>query len=180
LFIPNRNLLIPNSMAPCLEHGISRRSRCRQCGHTIATGICEHNRRKRRCPTCKPSGYLYHITGVRTRSALKSNKHSKAIEYLGCTVQQFKEHIEKQFVEGMNWCNIQIDHCVPIMYNNPSEDEIIKRLHFTNTQPLFERDNMSKGSRFVSGRTKSWIASLPITIEHKRLRGLLMAQIVNN
>lgn len=54
----------------------------------------------------------------------------------------------------MSWermgTEIHIDHKIPIMYNNPTMEEIIKRLHYTNLQPMWARENMSKGNRFIS------------------------------
>jgi hypothetical protein len=52
----------------------------------------------------------------------------------------------------MSWENHgewEIDHIVPIKYNNPSLKEIIVRLHYTNTQSLWKEENMAKGNRYV-------------------------------
>ena len=43
-----------------------------------------------------------------------------------------------------------IDHIVPLKYENPTLEEIIERLHYTNTQPLWKRDNIVKGNRYIS------------------------------
>jgi hypothetical protein len=83
---------------------------------------------------------------------LKSNKKNKSIEYLGCPIEEFKKHIEKQFTEGMTWDNHgewHIDHIVPLKYENPSIEEVMERLHYTNTQPLWASDNISKGNRYI-------------------------------
>ena len=63
-----------------------------------------------------------------------------------------KVHIENQFKDGMNWDNYgdwHIDHIIPLKYDNPSLDEVIERLHYTNTQPLSASDNKAKGNRFI-------------------------------
>jgi hypothetical protein len=86
------------------------------------------------------------------RHGLKANKSKHSIEYLGCPIDEFKQHIEKQFKEGMTWDNHgewHIDHIVPLKYNNPTIEEVIERLHYTNTQPLLASENMSKGNRFI-------------------------------
>ena len=71
----------------------------------------------------------------------------KSIKYLGCTISDFKKHIEAKFKEGMTWKNHgkwHIDHIIPIRYKNPSLEEVAKRLHYTNTQPLWASENIAK------------------------------------
>ena len=133
-------------MGPCIIHNVSRKSRCRYC--PSASGICEHRNRRRRCRLCSPAGYLAHISSVRIRAALK-HKNRKSCEYLGCSIEDYKKYIENQFTEEMNWENITIDHKIPLRFNNPSEEEVIERLHFSNTQPMFGSENMSKGCRYT-------------------------------
>jgi hypothetical protein len=99
---------------------------------------------------------LRKITSSRVLSALKSSKSKKTIEYLGCDIDFFKKHIEDQFIEGMSWDNYgdwEIDHIIPVKYieNNtpPTINEVCERLHYTNTQPLWKKDNMSKSNRYI-------------------------------
>ena len=87
---------------------------------------------------------------------MKHNKEFKSQEYIGCDFATFKEHIESQFQEGMTWDNHgewHIDHIVPIKYKedgkDPTLEESIERLHWTNTQPLWASDNIAKGNRFI-------------------------------
>ena len=53
----------------------------------------------------------------------------------------------------MSWDNYgtiwHIDHIVPIKYKNPTLEEVMERLHFSNTQPLRATKNMAKGNRFI-------------------------------
>ena len=95
---------------------------------------------------------------IKLRNSIKSRLYSKNIkpnkrteEILGCTIEQFKEHIEKQFVEGMSWENKgkwHLDHIIPLA-SAKSEEEVIKLCHYTNFQPLWAIDNLKKGSRIV-------------------------------
>ena len=74
-------------------------------------------------------------------------------EYLGCNIKAFKKHIEQQFTEGMLWENYgerHIDHEIPLKYNKPSLEEVVQRLHYTNTQPMWASENMSKDCRYIS------------------------------
>ena len=129
------------------EHG-REKSKCKECG---GGSICEHNRMKSTCKDCDPQGHLSSVVRSAVKNALKSNKSKPSIEYLGCSIEEFKEHIEKQFEEGMTWENHgewHIDHIIPLKYENPTLEETIERLHWSNTQPLWAEENIAKGNRF--------------------------------
>jgi 5-methylcytosine-specific restriction endonuclease McrA len=104
------------------------------------------------CQECDIHGYIANITRHAVYISLKRNKTQKSVDYLGCSIQEFKQHIEVQFKEGMTWENHgkwHIDHIIPLKYNNPSIEEIMERLHYKNTQPLWARENRVKGNRFI-------------------------------
>jgi hypothetical protein len=85
-------------------------------------------------------------------SAIKINKAIYLRRYLGCDVKTFKRHLAEQFEEGMSWDNYgkwEIDHIIPMKYKNPSIEEIIVRLHYTNTQPMWKSQNSSKKNRYI-------------------------------
>jgi len=114
--------------------------------------FCEHDKRRSRCKECDPQGHLSAIVRTAVYNALKQEKNIKSVEYLGCTISEFKQHIEVQFKEGMSWDNHgewHIDHITPLKFENPSLEQVIERLHYTNTQPLWATENMSKGNRFA-------------------------------
>ena len=124
------------------------RNRCRDCG---GTSFCEHDRRRNHCKECDPGGHLARVVASRVYAAIKSDSQStKTLEHLGCDIGAFKRHIELQFEEGMNWDNYgkwHIDHVVAIKYGDPTLEDVIERLHWTNTQPLWAADNIAKGNR---------------------------------
>lgn len=80
------------------------------------------------------------------------SKSSKTSEILGCTFEEFKQHIESQFEPWMNWDNYggrkvdtpktswDIDHIIPVSSASTSE-EILKLNHYTNLRPLCAYDN---------------------------------------
>jgi hypothetical protein len=144
---------------PCIHNNAKEKCYiCNCCEHknikkycVICSG-CEHQSLRFRCKDCNPQGYMRSIISNRIYQALKSDKKDRSIEYLGCTVAEFMDHIESQFKEGMTWGNHgewHIDHIIPIKYDNPTIEDVIVRLHWTNTQPLWANENMSKGNRFV-------------------------------
>lgn len=89
---------------------------------------------------------------------LKKNLKSKML-YLGCTREEFYNHIEKQFAPGMNWDNYggdinnwSIDHYIPKEAFNildPKEQEIC--FNYKNLQPLWHIDNEIKQDKMPDG-----------------------------
>lgn len=78
-------------------------------------------------------------------------KNNKTFDIVGCNPQFLKEHIENQFIEGMSWDNYgfygwHIDHIIPLS-SAKTEEEIYKLCHYTNLQPLWAKDNLSKGNK---------------------------------
>jgi hypothetical protein len=64
--------------------------------------------------------------------------------------EKFRFYIESLFKEGMTWDNYgewHLDHITPISWAN-SEEEIYKLNHYSNFQPLWSIDNLSKGNRY--------------------------------
>ena len=94
---------------------------------------------------------------VRTliRNAFKrkfTEKSEKTINILGCTFEDFKPYIEKQFDNIMSWDNYgiywEIDHIIPIA-SAKTEDDILKLNHYTNLRPLNITENKQKGSKII-------------------------------
>ena len=74
------------------------------------------------------------------------SKNSKTYDILGCSFDEFKQHIESQWEDWMTWDNYgkyngeagygwDIDHITPIS-SAINEGEVIKLNHYTNLQPL--------------------------------------------
>jgi len=86
------------------------------------------------------------ISGCLKAKSIK--KLNRTNEYLGCTIQEFKNYMEKLFSEGMSWDNHgewHIDHIRPLSwFDLTKEEEIFKAFHYSNCQPLWAKDNMRK------------------------------------
>lgn len=89
----------------------------------------------------------------RVASMFKVNgwkKNGRTETILGCKFEIAKEYLEKQFVDGMNWDNHgkwHIDHIKPLSLA-VTEDELIELCHYTNLQPLWAKDNISKSNKY--------------------------------
>ena len=83
----------------------------------------------------------------------KGCKKESALSLVGCSMEQLKKHLESKFEEGMSWDNWNengwhIDHIIPLSsFDMSKEEEQRKAMHYTNLQPLWAKDNMSKGSK---------------------------------
>jgi hypothetical protein len=82
---------------------------------------------------------------------LNISKTNKTFEIVGCTPEFLKEHLEKQFVDGMTWENRgewHIDHKIPLS-SAKTEEELYKLCHYTNLQPLWAEENLKKGNKII-------------------------------
>lgn len=83
-------------------------------------------------------------------------KTGSAIKDLGCSVQELKEHLEKQFQNGMTWENWSvhgwhIDHIIPLAsFDLTDKEQFLKACHYTNLQPLWAKDNISKKDKILA------------------------------
>jgi hypothetical protein len=79
------------------------------------------------------------------------SKSSKTQDILGIDYEGLVKHIESQFKDGMTWENRgewHIDHIIPLS-SATSEDELTKLCHYTNLQPLWEKDNLEKSNKIL-------------------------------
>ena len=86
-----------------------------------------------------------------TAAIRQKNKTGSAVRDLGCSINELKQYLEAQFINGMNWENWSrdgwhIDHIVPLAsFDLTDRDQFLKATHFTNLQPLWAQENLSKG-----------------------------------
>lgn len=92
-----------------------------------------------------------------SRAIKKGYKPVSAVSDLGCSIEDFKRHLESKFYnhkktgKAMSWDNYgewHIDHVDAISkFDLTNEEELKKACHYTNLQPLWAPDNLSKGNR---------------------------------
>jgi Prasinovirus endonuclease VII len=97
---------------------------------------------------------------MRLRNALNRSlrkksvkKTDRALELLGCPIEDFAIYIESKFDVGMTWQNWgnksdqwNLDHIMPVALFDLSKESHQKRcFHFSNYQPLWRPDNSAKG-----------------------------------
>lgn len=93
---------------------------------------------------------------TRLNLAIKNNsKYSSTIDLLGCSIEKFKLYIERKFQHGMTWDNYgkdgwHIDHIIPCSnFDLSKKDEQQICFNYKNLQPLWAKDNLSKGDKVI-------------------------------
>lgn len=84
-----------------------------------------------------------------------TKKAGSAVKDLGCPVEHLKAHLEQQFLDGMTWDNWSvhgwhIDHKRPLSaFDLTDVEQFRQAVHYTNLQPLWAHDNISKSNKLV-------------------------------
>ncbi len=143
---------------------------CSTCKLTKSKNLFYFNKKhtRSRCKACDIKAILIkRKTDIRTnilhklRSRLRkticeqfATKSQHTIKLLGCSLQEFKSYFQEKFTPDMSWeafmqGKIHIDHVKPcFLFDLLKPEEQEKCFHYTNLQPLWAKDNLSKGSKF--------------------------------
>jgi hypothetical protein len=103
---------------------------------------------------------------------LKGKKTKRTIEYIGCTIDELKLHIEKQFTQEMSWENYgsywHIDHIIPCAAWDLIKEEDNKYCwNFRNLQPLESSENQSKKDKYEINDKEEYVKKLKLIFENK-------------
>ena len=99
----------------------------------------------------------------RLGKALKNNyKCGSAVRDLGCSILELKLKLEQQFHansktgEMMSWENYgkwHIDHIKPLSsFDLTDRAQLLQACHYTNLQPLWAEENLSKGCKIIENK----------------------------
>ncbi len=86
---------------------------------------------------------VFKVNGYKKRSATQ--------KMLGCSFTKFKDHIEKQFTDGMTWDNRSewhLDHIIPLSCATTIQG-LEKLSHYKHIRPLWAKDNLAKSDNLV-------------------------------
>jgi len=91
---------------------------------------------------------------IRLNHAIKNNQKSgSAVRDLGCSIPKLKLYLESKFQPEMTWDNWglwHIDHIIPLSsFDLTKREELLKAVNYINLQPLWARDNFSKGDKII-------------------------------
>jgi len=95
------------------------------------------------------------LCNLRTRinDVLQGNpKLETTMKLVGCNIEKLRRHLEFQFTNSMSWANYgkwHIDHIKPCAkFDLSKESEQKKCFNYKNLQPLWAKDNISKGDKY--------------------------------
>lgn len=117
------------------------------------------NRNKRK--KTNPSYRLRTSINYRIKRVLNGiRKSDKCMNLLGLSLIEFEAYLESKFQPGMTWenkgfgdCKWHIDHILPSSLFD-MRDERQQRIcfHYTNLQPMWQQNNISKNDKLPDGR----------------------------
>jgi hypothetical protein len=95
----------------------------------------------------RPQNRILQNLRTRIRLALKgARKVMNTQTILGCSILEFRKHIESKFTTGMSWENYgktgwHLDHITPCSFYDLSDHSQQKAcFHYSNIQPLWAKD----------------------------------------
>ncbi len=106
----------------------------------------------------------FRLTGnlrARLNCAIKNNqKIGSAIDDLGCSIEELKQHLESQFQSGMTWENYgkqpgqwSMDHIIPLsVFDLTDRQQFLEAAHYSNLRPMWHcgvDGNISKGTKIL-------------------------------
>ncbi len=113
-----------------------------------------------------PAYKLIHLVRSTLLIALKDQsleKEERTLKYLGCSINEFKEFIRKQFKVGMKWENHNIngwhlDHVRPCKsFDLNQKEQFFTCFNFRNYQPLWAKENIQKKDKYSQCSERFWI-----------------------
>jgi hypothetical protein len=120
-----------------------------------------HNEYQKTLKQKNPLKKLSHHISTNINNYIKQfveSKNNSTLNIIGLkTWDEFRNHIESQFTEGMNWGNYgqgknnetwHIDHIIPISLAK-TEEEVYKLNHYTNLKPMWCSDNIRKSNKLL-------------------------------
>ena len=87
------------------------------------------------------------------RADVGCTKKSKSEDILGCTLDFFRDYILSKCPKSVSLKDFHtkgyhIDHIIPIS-SAKTEEEVLKLCHYTNLQPLWFTENLSKSNKIL-------------------------------
>lgn len=132
------------------DRGRYRRDRDRFIAKYGVTEWRKRNAEKQKRRMLRIQDWLAETHRKRIRKALNGEPASAhTLELLGCTILEYKAHLESKFTGKMSWENRgrywHIDHIVPCcMFDLRQPEEQRRCFHWSNQRPLWGPDNLKR------------------------------------
>jgi ATP-dependent 26S proteasome regulatory subunit len=100
---------------------------------------------------------LAQVLRTRMRKAVKNNSNS-SIDLIGISIDGLILYLESKMKDDMTWENYgkwQIDHIIPCSFFDLTDPKQKQQcFHYTNLQPLWAKENRSKGNKIITEDSK--------------------------
>ena len=101
-----------------------------------------------------PKHKMLHNIRNSIRNCVKGKKKNRTIKYIGCSIEEFVNHIESQFSGNMKWENHgklwHLDHKIPVnAFTFDTEDDLFVCFNYKNYHPLLCEENLRKNDTIV-------------------------------
>lgn len=151
-YLKNKAHLKEQSMKRYYQHSEQIKKSVREYGSLNKAHINLYHRERRKIDS---NFRLIESLRGRVLAALGGkSKAARTLKLIGCTIPEWKQWLEFQFVPGMTWENYgpvwHVDHirpCASFDFTDPEQQK--ECFHFANTQPLFAIDNLRKGAKYI-------------------------------
>lgn len=104
-----------------------------------------------------PTYKISKIMSNKVNSLIKDKNNSRLFDLLDYSLEDLMSHLESQFQDGMAWSNHgewHIDHIRPVCsfnFTSKNDKEFKECWALSNLQPLWAKDNLSKGGKWPDG-----------------------------
>lgn len=136
-------------------YNLNKESRLRQCAEYYQNNKDKKHAYQRMRRKTNPQAKIAECLRGRVWSALNGvSKAQSIMDLLGCSIEELKTYLESQFQEGMTWENHgvdgwHIDHVKPCaLFDLTKDSEQLVCFNYNNLQPLWAKENLSKGKKF--------------------------------
>jgi hypothetical protein len=119
--------------------------------------IAAHSKKKNDEYAKNPTKRISKTMSTRINRLISDKGNKTWLEYVDYTLEDLLNHLESLFLPGMTWDNHgkgencwHIDHIRPVIsfkFNSFKDLEFKQCWSLSNLQPLWEKDNLSKGGK---------------------------------
>lgn len=132
------------------ENPIIKKPKIQTPEYLAAYNLAWKKRKRREDPIFRMKLTARNMVNRAVKAGMKRS-YKTSREVIGCTPQELKIYLEGQFKDGMSWGNHglsgwHVDHIIPLS-SGVTHDDFLRLSHYTNLQPLWWHENLSKAAR---------------------------------
>ena len=136
--------------------------RCSKCGEVKGLGEFYSHKtngggKQGACKGCHSEWAKEYNQRPEVKARKEGRKEGSAVDGLHCSIEEFKTKVSRFFKPGMSWDDNwgngpgkwHLDHIIPLSaFDLTNREQFLSAAHYSNYQPLWSEENLSKGDRF--------------------------------